>query len=63
MDNVLAVLAAVLLAVEFSFSKTYQAVEGIGAVAALRFNMMAGLLSALVMFAIGLCLIGTLLLL
>lgn len=50
MDYLFAVLAATLLAFEFSFSKKYQSAEGTSVVAALRFNMFSGLLSALIMF-------------
>ena len=52
MDYMLAILAAVLLAFEFSFSKKYQSVEGASIVSGLRFNLLSGLLSALIMFGI-----------
>ena len=52
MDYMLAILAAVLLAFEFSFSKKYQSVEGTSIVSGLRFNLLSGLLSALIMFGI-----------
>ena len=52
MDYMLAILAAVLLAFEFSFSKQYQSVEGASIVSGLRFNLLSGLLSALIMFGI-----------
>jgi hypothetical protein len=52
MDYILVMLAAVLLAFEFSFSKKYQSIEGTAIVSGLRYNMLTGLLSALIMFGI-----------
>lgn len=52
MNYVYVVIATVLLAFEFAFSKKYQALEGVSMAAGLRFNALSGLLSAIIMFAL-----------
>jgi len=48
----LIVCAAVFLALEFSCSKKYQALEGVSPAAGLRFNALSGLFSAVLMWAV-----------
>ena len=52
MDYIYILMATVLLAVEFAFSKKYQAAEGVSLRAGLRFNVVSGFISAVIMFAI-----------
>lgn len=52
MNYVFVLTATVLLAFEFAFSKKYQAMEGVSAAAGLRFNVLSGLLSAFIMWAL-----------
>lgn len=52
MYYVYVIFATVLLAFEFSFSKKYQALEGVSLRAGLRFNALSGLFSALIMFVL-----------
>jgi len=51
MDYLLVLVATMCLAGEFAFSKKYQNLEGTDIVAGLRFNALAGSISAVVMFA------------
>ena len=52
MNYVYVLIATILLAVEFAFSKKYQAAEGVSLQAGLRFNVVSGCLSAVIMFAV-----------
>ncbi len=51
MNYVYVLIATILLAVEFAFSKKYQAAEGVSFRAGLRFNALSGLISAVIMWA------------
>ena len=51
MNYILVLIATVLLAAEFAFSKKYQAAEGVSLRAGLRFNAISGLVSAVIMLA------------
>lgn len=51
MDYILVLVATMFLAGEFAFSKKYQNLEGTEVIAGLRFNALAGSISAIVMFA------------
>lgn len=52
MNYIYVLIATILLAVEFAFSKKYQAAEGISLQAGLRFNALSGLVSAAIMFVL-----------
>lgn len=52
MNYIYVLIATVLLAVEFAFSKIYQAAEGVSLRAGLRFNALSGLVSAMIMWAL-----------
>ena len=52
MNYIFVLTATVLLAFEFAFSKKYQALEGVSMAAGLRFNLLSGLMSAVIMWAL-----------
>lgn len=52
MNYVLVLIATVLLAFEFAFSRKYQTMEGTAAAAGLRFNLLTGLFTALIFFCL-----------
>jgi len=52
MHYALVLLATVLLAFEFAFSRKYQTVEGTAMSAGLRFNMLTGLFTAVIFFGL-----------
>ena len=49
---ILVLIATVLLAFEFAFSRKYQTVEGTAMSAGLRFNMLTGLFTAVIFFCL-----------
>ena len=51
-NYILVLIATVLLAFEFAFSRKYQTVEGTAMAAGLRFNMLTGLFTALIFFCL-----------
>lgn len=52
LNYVLVLASTVLLAFEFAFSRKYQTMEGTAAAAGLRFNLLTGLLTALIFFGL-----------
>lgn len=52
MNYMYVIVATILLAFEFAFSKKYQSMEGVDLAAGLRFNVFSGLISALIMWAL-----------
>ena len=52
MNYVLVLIATILLAFEFAFSKKYQASEGTSLISGLRFNTVSGLFTAIIFFAL-----------
>ena len=52
MDYLFVAFAVLLLAFEFALSKKYQTLEGTSMAAGLRFNILSGLFSAVIMWAI-----------
>ena len=49
-NYVYVIVATILLAIDFSLSKKYQAAEGVSLPAGLRFNALSGLFTALMFF-------------
>ena len=52
MDYILVLIATVLLAFEFAFSRKYQTMEGTAMAAGLRFNMLTGLFTTVIFFGL-----------
>ena len=52
LSYILVLVATVLLAFEFAFSKKYQLMEGAGMAAGLRFNLLTGVFTTVIFFAI-----------
>lgn len=52
MNYVIILIATIMIAVEFVFSKFYQSIEGAGLVSGLKFNALNGLFTALIFFGI-----------
>ena len=52
MNYILVLIATILLAFEFAFSKKYQESEGISLISGLRFNALSGFFTALIFFAL-----------
>ena len=52
MNYMLVLIATILLAFEFAFSKKYQESEGISLISGLRFNSLSGFFTALIFFAL-----------